>query len=62
MPFVRIKIAKGRTIDQKRTLVESVTKAIADTIGVDRRKVWLQIDAFELDNFAVDGRLMIDKS
>lgn len=62
MPFVSIKIAKGRTTDQKRALAESVTAAIADSINVDPRKVWIQIDEFELENFAVDGQLMVDKS
>ena len=62
MPFVSIKIAKGRTTDQKRALVDSVTRAVAASIEVDPRKVWVQIDEFELDNFAVDGRLMIDTS
>ena len=61
MPFVSIKIAKGRTTDQKRGLVKSVTEAVASSISVDPQKVWVQIDEFELDNFATDGRLMIDK-
>lgn len=61
MPYVNIKIAKGRTTDQKRGLVKSVTEAVASSIGVDPQKVWVQIDEFELDNFATDGRLLIDK-
>jgi 4-oxalocrotonate tautomerase len=61
MPFVSIKIAKGRTMDQKRDLVQSVTTAIARSIEVDPQKVWVQIDEFELDNFAIDGCLIIDK-
>lgn len=62
MPFVSIKIAKGRSTDQKRKLVQSVTKAVAEAIEVQPQKVWVQIDEFELDNFAIDGRLMVDKT
>lgn len=62
MPYVSIKIAKGRTTDQKRALVASVTAAIATSIEVDPGKIWIQIDEFELDNFAVDGSLLLDKS
>ncbi len=62
MPFVSIRIANGRTVEQKRALVESVTAAIASSINVDPRKVWIQIDEFELENFAVDGQLMVDRS
>lgn len=61
MPYVNIKIAKGRTTDQKRVLVKSVTEAVATSIGVDPQKVWVQIDEFELENFATEGCLMIDK-
>jgi len=62
MPFVSIKIAKGRTTEQKRALAESVTEAIATSIDIDPKKVWIEIDEFELENFAVDGQLMIDRS
>jgi len=61
MPFVSIKIAKGRSLEQKRDLVQSVTRAIASSINVQPEKVWIQIDEFELDNFSVNGRLMADK-
>ncbi len=62
MPFVSIKIAKGRTIDQKRALTASMTEAVATSIGIDPKKVWIEIDEFEAENFAIDGRLMIDRA
>jgi 4-oxalocrotonate tautomerase len=61
MPFVSIKIAKGRSLEQKRNLVRSVTQAISTTINVQPEKVWIQIEEFEPENFATDGRLMVDK-
>lgn len=61
MPYINIKIAKGRTTDQKRGLVQSITEAVASSIGVDPQKVWVQIDEFEPENFATDGCLLIDK-
>jgi len=61
MPFVSIKIAKGRSVEQKRDLVRSVTEAIATSINVQPEKVWIQIDEFEPDNFAVNGRLTVDR-
>lgn len=62
MPIVTIKIAKGRTLDQKRELVRSVTDAITDAIQVSPDKVWIHIDEFEKDNFATNGQLMADKA
>lgn len=61
MPMVTIKIAKGRTLDQKRALVRSVTDAITDAIHVSPEKVWVHLDEFELDAFATNGQLVADK-
>ena len=61
MPFVSIKIAKGRTLDQKRRLARAVTDAIAASIDVPPEIIWIQIDEFERENFSVNGRLMADK-
>lgn len=62
MPIVTIKIAKGRTVDQKRALVRSVTDAVTDSIQVSPDKVWVHINEFEKENFATSGQLMIDKA
>ena len=61
MPFVSIKIAKGRSLEQKRNLVRSVTEAISNAINIQPEKVWIQIEEFEPDNFATNGRLMSDR-
>lgn len=61
MPIVSIKIAKGRSLEQKRELVRSVTRAIAASIEVAPEKIWIQIDEFEPQNFATNGTLMADK-
>ena len=61
MPMVSIKIAKGRSLDQKRRLARSVTDAIVSSIDVPPEKIWIQIDEFEPENFAVNGRLMADR-
>jgi 4-oxalocrotonate tautomerase len=61
MPFISIKIAKGRTQDQKRKLVRSVTAAVSESIDVAPEKIWIQIDEFERENFATDGVIMADR-
>jgi 4-oxalocrotonate tautomerase len=61
MPFINIKIAKGRTLDQKRKLFQAVTEAVSTSIDVAPEKIWIQIDEFEKENFATDGRMMLDK-
>jgi 4-oxalocrotonate tautomerase len=61
MPMVSIKIAKGRTLDQKRRLARAVTDAIATAIEVPPEIIWIEIDEFERENFSVNGQLMIDR-
>ena len=62
MPIVSIKIAKGRSLEQKRNLVQSVTQAISTSIEVNPEKIWIQIEEFEPDNFATNGTLMADRA
>jgi len=61
MPFVSIKIAKGRSLDQKRRLARSVTDAIAASIDVPPEIIWIEIEEFDRENFSVNGQLMSDK-
>jgi 4-oxalocrotonate tautomerase len=61
MPFVSIKIAKGRSLDQKRRLAQSVTDAIASSIDVPPEIIWIEIEEFDRENFSVNGKLMADR-
>lgn len=61
MPMVSITFAKGRSIEQKRELVASVTQAVADAIDVDPENIWIHLDEFEPHNFSTGGRLLGDK-
>ena len=62
MPIVHIAIARGRTLDQKRTLVRKLTAVIEETLDVSPEKIWIRIDEFEKDDFAVGGELMSDRA
>ena len=62
MPIVHIPIARGRTLDQKRTLVRKLTDVIGETLDVSPEKIWIRIDEFEKDGFAVGGELMSDRA
>ena len=62
MPMVSIKIAKGRSLDQKRRLARAVTHAIATSIDVPPEKIWIEIDEFDRENFSVNGKLLADRT
>ncbi len=61
MPFVDIKIIKGRTLEQKRNLVTSVTQAVSESIDVPAERIWVHINEMETDGFATGGKLIVDK-
>lgn len=61
MPVVNIKIIEGRTVDQKRTMVQAVTKAIASSLEIPESAVWISIDEMKADNFSQGGELRCDK-
>ncbi len=60
MPFVDIKILKGRTPEQKRNLVTEVTRAVSATIDVPTERIWVHVQEMEKDGFAVGGQLAVD--
>jgi len=61
MPIVQIEILQGRTVEQKRKLVEKVTEAIVDSVNCPREAVSIIIREMSLDNYANAGVLRIDR-
>ncbi|WP_020585519.1 2-hydroxymuconate tautomerase [Desulfobacter curvatus] len=61
MPIVSIKIAKGRTIEQKRNLVQAITDSVVSTLDVKREWVTVLIDELDREDWATGGELHIDK-
>ncbi|HVP94798.1 MAG TPA: tautomerase family protein [Methanoregulaceae archaeon] len=58
MPVVIIKMAKGRTTAQKRTMVKEFTHIITETLGVGPEMVTILIDELELENIGRSGILL----
>lgn len=61
MPIVHIEILKGRTLDQKRALVEKVTEAISESVTCSKEAVRIIINEFEEENYSAGGVLFSDK-
>jgi 4-oxalocrotonate tautomerase len=61
MPIVSIKIAKGRSIEQKRNLVRSITDSVVSTLDVKPEWVTVLIEELDRENWATGGELHIDK-
>ena len=61
MPVVSVKIARGRSIEQKRSLVKAVTDAVVSSIDVKPELVTVLIDEYDLENIATGGETLSDK-
>ncbi|MDQ0272361.1 tautomerase family protein [Cytobacillus purgationiresistens] len=60
MPYITIKLTEGRTLDQKRFLVNSVTDSIVNSLGVTPDFVRIELVELKKDIFAVGGELVCD--
>lgn len=58
MPVVTIRMAEGRTLEQKRKLAGEITAAIVGTLSVDPERVMVFFEELESENIARAGRLL----
>jgi 4-oxalocrotonate tautomerase len=61
MPHIQITMLKGRTIEQKRKLVERVTDAMAEEAGTPKEGIVVTIVEVKREDYARGGVLMADK-
>ena len=61
MPYVTVKMLKGRTEEQKKALVEKVTDAIVETTGASKEKVTVFIEEMANNHYAVGGKRFSDQ-
>ncbi|MDJ0962358.1 MAG: 2-hydroxymuconate tautomerase [Acidimicrobiia bacterium] len=61
MPLINVHMAKGRTPEQKRALLEALTDAAVDSIGAPRDSVRVWITEVEATDFMAGGELLADK-
>lgn len=55
MPLAQLYIGPGRSADQKKALIENVTKAMKDVLGPLQQPVWVIINEVPLSDWGVDG-------
>lgn len=57
MPFINIKMAQGRSREQKQELAEAVTREAVRILDVQPEWVTVIIDEYPRDNWATAGQL-----
>jgi len=60
MPIIQIEMLKGRTLEQKRALVEKVTQAVVETAICPKEAVKIIIREMDFENFSQGGVLKCD--
>ncbi|MGI6649007.1 MAG: tautomerase family protein [Bacillota bacterium] len=55
MPFINVKMAHGRSAEQKQQLVEAITREVAKILDVDMDWITVVIDEYPRDNWATGG-------
>jgi len=61
MPLVEIHMTEGRTEKQKKALLDGVTEAIRDSLGVPLISIRVWIQEFPPKDFMVAGELYADR-
>ena len=57
MPTYHIEMMEGRTIEQKKKLVEEITRVTVEVLGSAPESVDILITAVKRENWATGGRL-----
>ena len=60
MPFIRVEILKGRTLDQRREFVRRVTEVAVDTLTTTPDKVRIVFRELDPTELARGGKLASD--
>ena len=61
MPIIRVEMWEGRTLEQKRELVEVLTRETARIVGTEPDSIYIVIEDVKKENWAAGGRLCSDK-
>jgi len=61
MPVVAVWMYEGRTLDQKRELVQGITEVVSRVTGVSAQGVHVVIEEKKRENWAIGGKLWPDR-
>ncbi|MEM1242977.1 MAG: 2-hydroxymuconate tautomerase family protein [Cyanobacteria bacterium P01_H01_bin.26] len=61
MPIIRVEILPGRTVDQKRELVDVLSRETARIAGCSVESIYVVIEDVKKENWGVGGQLCSDK-
>ncbi|WP_211242399.1 MULTISPECIES: tautomerase family protein [Cobetia] len=61
MPMIRAEFISGKSEEQKRELIEALTRETARVLGVREESVWVVLQEVEAENWGVAGKRLSDR-
>lgn len=61
MPYVTVKMLPGRTVEQKRALIEKVTDAVSETTNAPKENITVFIEEMDATHYGQAGVMYADK-
>jgi 4-oxalocrotonate tautomerase len=61
MPIIRVEMWEGRSVDQKRELVEVISKETARITGCELSSIYVVIEDVKKENWGAGGKLCSEK-
>ncbi len=59
MPFITIKVLEGKTVEQKRGLVQKMSKVVAETFDVEQDKIYIFFEDLKKEDYGKHGDLSL---
>jgi len=60
MPYINLQITKGVSREQKKVIVEQMTKTLVEVLGKKPEHIHIVIDEVDQDNWGYNGMLTSD--
>lgn len=61
MPLAQLYIGRGRSQEEKKALIENVTRAMKEALGPLRQPVWVIVNEVPLADWGIDGTPFTEK-
>jgi 4-oxalocrotonate tautomerase len=62
MPLIQVNMAAGRTDEEKKRLMEEITRGVETALGVSPAAIRVWINEFRATEFMADGVLLADRA
>lgn len=61
MPVVQVHMRAGRSVEEKRRLIEAITDAVTEVLGAKRQRVVVLLDEIDPESWGQGGQLLADE-